>query len=302
MPELPEVHTTAVGIKRVAQNLTITDVWTDYGGKYHVGKSHIKDTEFFTRFKAAVVGRKIVDTSRRGKNILIHLEGGVTILIHMKMTGHVLYGHYKKVAGNWLADQPGALQDPFNGFIHLVLSLSNGKHLVLSDVRKFAKVTFFDEKNKNAIELELLGPEPLEETFTWKTLADKLATKPKGKIKTTLLDQGVVAGIGNIYSDEILFESGIHPESITGKLTEKDIKKMTVAMKEILTKSIEMGGDSLSDYRNIEGGRGGFQNHHKAYRQTGKACPKKNCDGIIVRKIIGGRSSHFCNVHQKLKV
>ncbi len=302
MPELPEVHTTTVGIKLMTKGLTVTDVWTDYGGAIHNGKLNIKDKNFFTKFKQATVGKKIINTGRRGKNILINLDGGVTILIHMKMTGHVLYGKYKKVGNSWVANQPGALQDPFNGFIHLVFNLSNQKQLVLSDVRKFAKVTFFDEHNKNAIELELLGPEPLEKDFTWQTLGDRLETKPRGKIKTVLMDQSVIAGIGNIYSDEILFESEIHPESVVKKLDIKDYKNITKAMKTILTKSIKLGGDSLSDYRNIAGERGGFQNHHKAYRQTNLPCPKKNCSGIILRKIIGGRSSHYCSVHQKLKV
>jgi formamidopyrimidine-DNA glycosylase len=302
MPELPEVHTTVLGIKTVAKGLTIINVWTDYGGSIHAGKAHIKDKEFFTRFKKAVLGQTITDTSRRGKNVLIHLSNSLTILIHMKMTGHVLFGKYKMEAGVWIADQPGALQDPFNGFIHLVFTLPNGKHLVLSDVRKFAKVTFFGKDNPHATELELIGPEPLEDSFTWTILKERLATKSKTKIKTVLMDQSVLAGIGNIYSDEILFEAGIHPESIACKLTDVDIKQMTIAMKSILTKSITMGGDSLSDYRNIYGERGGFQDHHKAYRQTGKPCPKKNCSGTIARKIIGGRSSHFCLVHQILKV
>lgn len=302
MPELPEVHTTAEGIKRVAKGLTIVNVWTDYGGRAHIDKKHIKDKTFFKKFKKIVTGKKIAGAGRRGKNVLIYLEGGITILIHMKMTGHVLYGSYKQEGALWRANQPGALRDPFNGFIHLVFTLSNGKYLVLSDVRKFAKVTFFDNKNKNATELELLGPEPLERTFTQQTLAQRLKTKPRGKIKTTLMDQSVIAGIGNIYSDEILFASGIHPESITSKLRPDDLKKIMSEIKKILSKSISLGGDSLSDYRNIDGKRGGFQRHHRAYRQTGKPCPKRGCGGVILRKIIGGRSAHFCPVHQKLKV
>jgi formamidopyrimidine-DNA glycosylase len=220
----------------------------------------------------------------------------------MKMTGHVLYGTYKKINNMWEAEEEGALKDPFNRFIHLVFTLSNKKHLVLSDVRKFAKVTFFNEEDKNAPELKLLGPEPLEESFTWQTLAKSLGRRAKTKIKTALMDQSLVAGIGNIYSDEILFTSNIHPESTVLKLTSSDIKNITTAMKDILIKSINMGGDSLSDYRNIDGERGGFQKHHKAYRQTNKPCPKKGCAGIISRKIIGGRSSHFCPVHQIRKV
>jgi formamidopyrimidine-DNA glycosylase len=112
------------------------------------------------------------------------------------------------------------------------------------------------------------------------------------------MDQTVVAGIGNIYSDEILWTAGIHPERHVDTLSDSDVKNILAAARKILATSIEVGGDSMSDYRNIHGERGGFQNSHKAFRQTGKPCQKKGCKGIIQRKVIGGRSAHFCSVHQ----
>jgi formamidopyrimidine-DNA glycosylase len=127
-----------------------------------------------------------------------------------------------------------------------------------------------------------------------------LREKPKGKIKTVLIDQSVVAGIGNIYSDEILWQAGIHPERKVEKISKTEMKKIWQAMIKILNQSIKMGGDSMSDYRNIYGERGNFQNAHKAYRRAGQKCLKKDCDGKILRKIIGGRSAHFCSVHQKV--
>ena len=107
------------------------------------------------------------------------------------------------------------------------------------------------------------------------------------------MDQSVISGIGNIYSDEILWQAGVHPERVVGKISKPEMKKMWQAMKNILAKSISMGGDSMSDYRNIYGECGNFQNAHKVYRRTGRKCLKKNCGGKIMRKIIGGRTRTF---------
>ncbi len=299
MPELPEVTTTVNGLNTVLPHLTITDVWSDY----HVNTKSkaldvIKNKKFFDVFKKEIVGETFLNAERRAKNILIHLSGNKTILIHMKMTGHLLYGTYSHIDGKWIAEEE-KLKDPFNQFIHFTLSLSNGKTLAFSDMRKFAKVTLFETDKKNThIDLSGLGPEPLTD-LTIETLNSQLSKKPKGVIKTVLMDQSIVAGIGNIYSDEILWMSDIHPERKAATLTKNEIKKMFLSMQEVLNTGIELGGDSMSDYRNIHGERGGFQNSHKAYRRTKQPCLKKGCSGIIHRKVIGGRSAHFCNIHQK---
>jgi formamidopyrimidine-DNA glycosylase len=299
MPELPEVTTTVNGLNKVLPNLKIKDVWSDYFLRTaNRRKDNIKNKKFFGEFKKEIIGQKIKKSERRGKNILIHLSGGHTILIHMKMTGHLLYGKYELDGKKWKSGDKN-LSDPFNQFIHLVFSLSNGKHLAFSDMRKFAKVTFFQTKNRGSVaDISLLGPEPLQNL----SLADfqkQLNKKPTGKIKTVLMDQSVIAGIGNIYSDEILWQVGIHPERQVKKISETEMKKIRQAMKQILNKSISLGGDSMSDYRNIFGERGSFQKTHKVYRKTGEICSKKGCGGIIIRKVVGGRSAHFCSVHQK---
>ncbi len=114
------------------------------------------------------------------------------------------------------------------------------------------------------------------------------------------MDQSLIAGIGNIYSDEILWRTGVHPESKFKAIPEKLIALMFKAMKETLKKGIDFGGDSMSDYRNLDGERGKFQEHHEAYRRTKLPCRKKGCGGTIIRKIIKGRSGHYCDTHQKL--
>ncbi len=329
MPELPEVQTTVTGLTRTIVGLTIADVWTDYNSPYFKGSDTIKDPEYFKYFKKEVLNRKIIRVSRRAKNILIHLEPtkntlytkGVsrnTVLIHMKMTGHVMIGKYvlNKKSGNkngstkehWspVPDERKALHDPYNRFIHFVLTLSDGQNLVLSDTRKFAKVTLVDEQS---IHLKNLGPEPLDNKFTFSVFKTQLSQKPNGKIKTVLMDQTIISGIGNIYSDEALWRSSIHPEEKVRNISELSLKKLYAEILKVLKKGIDFGGDSMSDYRNVDGEKGKFQEHHQVYRKKGQACSfiadsgksARTCVGIIQRKIVGGRSAHFCPVHQKLR-
>lgn len=307
MPELPEVQTTVNGINATAKGRTIKAVWTDYDSplKMHLGS--IKEPKFFTTFKKKVGGQKIIKAERRAKNILIHLSNNQTILIHMKMTGHLMYGKYKfdkklnPPHGKWLPDQKGALEDSFNGFLHLVFTLDNGKHLAFSDMRKFAKVTLIEtDKLKESLHLSHLGPEPLDENFDLKSFSKSLMKRPRGKIKQVLLDQSVISGIGNIYSDEILWRADVHPLSTVQKIPNKNLKKMFEATKETLQRGVDIGGDSMSDYRNIYGERGKFQNEHQAYHKHKERCSKRGCPGTIERLTIAGRTAHFCPVHQKL--
>ncbi len=304
MPELPEVETTVRGINKYAKNLSITDVWTDYKSPLHKGKDNIKNPTFFRQFKKNIIGTKILETKRRAKNILIRLSSQQTVLIHMKMTGHLLYGVYRHTQNKkdpWEPeDKNGPLSNPFNRHIHLVFSLSNHKHLVLSDVRKFAKVTFFDTKDETkSPHLLHLGPEPLDRSFTYKVLKQQLTKKQNTPIKTTLLDPYIISGIGNIYSDEILFDANINPFIKVKDLEENNIKLLYKSIKTILAKGVALGGDSTSDYRDITGQKGVFQGRHNVYQKTDSPCPKKHCTGIIVRRILKGRSVHFCPVHQK---
>ncbi len=173
----------------------------------------------------------------------------------------------------------------------------------LCDTRKFAKVTLLPTPSMyETIHLKGIGPEPLEENFTFPIFKKQLEKKPNGKIKLVLMDQSVIAGIGNIYADESLWRAEIHPEESVKNLFKKELelKKLYTAIRSTLSKGIDFGGDSMSDYRNIHGERGKFQEQHMAYRKTGTACMKKGCKGKITRIVVGGRSTHFCNVHQKL--
>jgi formamidopyrimidine-DNA glycosylase len=301
MPELPEVETTVRGLGQVLPGLTIVSVWSDYHIKgnrdFHKGKENIKDPIYFARFKKAVSNRQISAVERKGKNILIRLEEGPDILVHMKMTGHLMFGKYKKSKGAWIPKEEGPLKDPFNRFIHLVFRLSNDNYLVLSDVRRFAKVKYIDVREQ-LTELSDIGPDPLLR-MSLKNFTKQISKKPLGFIKTVLMDQAIISGIGNIYSDEALFAAKIKPQTRVFELTEKNIKDILNELKKILKRSIALGGDSASDYRNVKGEKGGFQNYHNVYRRKGKKCMRSGCDGAIARTVINGRSSHYCPSCQK---
>ena len=309
MPELPEVHTTVEGLKKVLIGKTIKTVWSDF----HIATSHgerqtIKNKKYFESFKKKVIGSKIIGLERRGKNILIHLSNKYTFIIHMKMTGHLMYGKYRKAARSknlesrkeiWKAEEKGPLQDPYNRFLHFVCSLSDGKHLVLSDTRKFASITITETKNLHLHEsIRNLGHEPLDPKFKLEKLLEIIKARKSMPIKSALLDQSGIAGIGNIYSDEILWKVGVHPLSKSSNIPNKKIRETYDFMRKILKFSINKGGDSKSDYRNALGEKGSFQNFHKVYGKKGGKCPKKHCSGIIERIVVRGRSAHFCPKHQ----
>ena len=321
MPELPEVTTTVNGLQKVLPGMKISAVWTDLAKEKVSRKDFegtIKSKKFFNAFRKKVTGAKVLNVERRAKNILINLDNGQTILIHLKMTGHLIYGNYvfNKKENQWTPHkgERKELHDPFNRFIHAVFVLTpprkgaGAKQLAFCDARKFVKVTLIPTKTAHeTIHLKNLGPEPLEKDFTFEKFQNALLPLTKGevgrgsrKIKTVLMDPSIIAGIGNIYSDEMLWLAGIHPMSVANKIPKKEMQKLYKSMKEVLKKGIDFGGDSMSDYRDINGKRGNFQHHHNVYQKNKEQCGKKGCPGVIMRLVIAGRSAHFCPVHQKL--
>jgi formamidopyrimidine-DNA glycosylase len=301
------------GLQESIVGLRITDVWSNYNSPYFKGSRTIKDQTFFKHFKKEVTGSKVVAVTRRAKNILIHLIGNSgtkspaekILLVHMKMTGHLLYGRYQFNSKNkkdpWEAQEPESLKDSYNQHVHFLISFSNKKQLALSDVRKFAKVTLIDSKTAhNSHHLNKIGPEPLEKSFTLDKFVARLNIRPNCKIKQALMDQSIIAGIGNIYADESLWRAGIHPTEKIVNITTAQLKLLFDAIKKTLSKGIAFGGDSTSDYRNIHGDKGRFHETHHAYQRTGTKCDQKGCVGTIRRIMIGSRSTHFCDTHQKL--
>lgn len=289
MPELPEVHTTVEGLKTVIIGKTITDAWSDF----HIGSAHgdrqtIKNKKYFERFKKLVIGSKINNLERRGKHILIHLDSptegrAFTIIVHMKMTGCLMYKKSKT-----------------EKYVHFVLSFKSGDFLLLSDLRKFASVSIIETSDLGSHDAAKLGPDALDPKLSAKKLFEMVGERKNVPIKSALLDQKIIAGIGNIYSDEILWASGIHPLSKADKVPRKKFDEIFKNMQRILKFSIKHGGDSKSDYRNAFGEKGGFQNFHQVYGKKKERCQKKGCSGIIERTVVRGRSAHFCPKHQKI--
>ncbi len=331
MPELPEVETTVRGLRKYVVGKTITDFWCDW-------PNMIRYTTPATLGKL-ISGSKIVAVRRRAKHILIDLksqnkrETNKTLVIHMKMTGHLLYGQYKRCneqsarsnLQTWRAVGAGPLRDdPYNRFIHAIwtlvpasLPLRQGfagqarlrgakMHLAFSDMRKFGRIALHDTHNLyNAKELENLGPE-LWDLDVNRFIAIYLPnnktgrTTSRGTIKQKLLDQRLLAGVGNIYADESLWASGIHPLSRPSQVPKAKLSELFRALVSITKQSLKTGGDSMSDYRNVDGEGGRFQNFHKAYKQTGKPCTKRGCKGIIKRIVVSMRGTHYCPKHQIL--
>lgn len=292
MPELPEVQTIVSDLQKILPGLKIGGVWTDW-------KKMFKNCSF-DDFKKEVAREKILNIRRIGKNILIGLSKNKTILVHQKMTGHFLYGNWNFENKKWISKNDDPIRnDPQNRFIHLIFDLSNSKQLALSDLRKFAKVLLWPtDKLSELKDINNLGPDPLAKDFNFNKFQERLAGK-KGKIKTILMDQSVLAGIGNIYSDEILWLAGIHPLKPALSLTQKELELIFSSAKKILKKAIEARGTSDSDYRDPSGKKGKYQEMLYVYGLEGEKCQKKD-GGTITRLKISGRSAHFCPVHQKL--
>jgi formamidopyrimidine-DNA glycosylase len=226
MPELPEVHTTVEGIKKTVVGKIIKDVWSDF----HLSTSHgerksLKNEKYYKNFRKTVKGTKIIGAERRGKNILIHLNNLHTIIIHMKLTGALIYKKDKK-----------------EKYVHLAFTLSDKSYLLLSDLRRFASITISKTEELHLHHnVGFLGPEPLHKSFSAEKLYVQLQKRKSWPIKSALLDQSVLAGIGNIYSDEILWETGIHPLSKTGAIPKNKFAEIFEAMQKILKFSIKHG-------------------------------------------------------------
>ena len=253
-------------------------------------------------FEKVIKGKKILGIRRRAKNLLFALSDNLMMLIHLKMTGHLLVGKWKvkreKRKEIVIPLEPKeAIIDPYNGYIHLIFYLDNGKMLAFSDLRKFGKVILgTKEQIEHLPEIEKLGPEPLDRSFKLEKFV-KLIKSEKRKIKQVLMDQEVIAGIGNIYSDDILWKARIYPLKPANKLSPKELREIWKAMHEVLQKGLKLRGTSISDYRDTAGKEGSYDKVRLVYQREGESCPR--CRIAIKRIKLGGRSAHYCPTCQK---
>ncbi len=290
MPELPEVETIVRELKRELVGDIIIDVWTD-SSKNLQGN--------FSEFKKEIKNKKIIAVKRRGKNIFLFLEEDKIIWIHLKMTGHLLIGKYKFNEREWVPVDNDKLLDPNNRYLHWVFLLRSGRALVLSDRRKMAKIVLLSNTSfAQQKSLKKLGIEPLSSGFTPEVLKTILR-RSKSEIKRVLMNQEYIAGIGNIYANEILWKAGINPWIPSNKLQESQIIALHRAIKEVLSQAIAHRGTSAKDdnYRDIYGERGKFSSYLKVYQREGEPCPK--CGTLIKRKKQAGRSTFYCPRCQK---
>ena len=272
MPELPEVQT-IVNDLQILTGDTITGFWTDF-------EKAIKTRNF----KKALVGEKIKSIKRLSKNIVIELSSNNAIIIHLKMTGKLLIN--KQVSTNNLQQK----------HLHHIFSLKKNNALVFSDIRKFATLELISRDKLSEIE-KTKGVDPFSKDFTLETFS-KIITKHKNKnIKSILMNQAAIAGIGNIYASEIPYDAKLNPMRKLSSLTSTEIRLLHHSILKILTKAIEMRGTSISDYRDANGKKGGFQNQLKVYGKAGKKCHK--CDTIIAKEIVEQRSTFYCPTCQK---
>jgi len=289
MPELPEVQTTVNALRKHLPGLSVTDLWTDWP-RITRYPSSIK------KLRQKLIGQKIIDVTRRAKYIVMKLQSKGRLFVHQKMSGHLLYGKWNYDGRQWVSALASDHLDPKNRFIRLIISLDNGYQVALADQRRFGKIMLTDDARLPPIkEIRELGPEPLKLSGT---KFRQLFTQKRGALKQTLMDPRFIAGIGNIYADEILWATDLHPASRIEALPKTDIDRIYGAMRRILRAAIRRQGSSTDDYRTPSGAKGSFQLLHRAYHRTGELCSRQD-GGIIERVRLAGRSAHFCPVHQR---
>ncbi len=296
MPELPEVETVVRDLNKKVKGRIITGVWFDWPKLIKHPSDPASRVVHKTApwdFEKSIKGEQILGARRVAKNILISLSGDKMLLVHQKMTGHLLVGKWRVSGNRVIALEPKEMiEDSYNGYIHLILTLDNGQMLALSDLRKFAKVIAGRAAEIESLpELVRLGPDALSPDLD-KVLFSALISANKRTIKQVLLDPEVIAGIGNIYSDDILYQAKVHPLSKANKLSFQQLQAMHVAMREILTKAVQLRGTSTSDFRDTAGKEGAYTGHRLVYQREDEPCAR--CKTPIARLKVGGRSAHYC--------
>jgi len=291
MPELPEVETIKIGLAKLLPGQTISRVEHDWPKSFPNAPT---DVENF------LIGAKVKEVRRRAKVLLIDLDSDYTLMIHLKMTGQLVYRSEKDRfgAGHPTESLIGKLPDKSTR-VTFDLSSAKGKaKLFLNDQRKFGWVRLMPTVEVPNVDfLKKVGPEPLEASFTDKAFKQRLLKRPNTSIKAALLDQTVIAGVGNIYADESLWGAKLHPATHVNKVSDRAFNILFKELQYVLRLSIEKGGSTDKNYVNAEGKKGSYMSFARVFRREGQACPR--CGTIIIKTRVAGRGTHLCPKEQK---
>lgn len=278
MPELPEVETVRRGLEPVMADKRI---------ELAIQRRPDLRWPLPERFAERLTGRRVERLGRRSKYILAELDNAETLIIHLGMSGRML------IEGEVVGDHIHEAGD-HGKHDHVEFHMEGGVRIIFNDARRFGAMDLCSTAELNAHKMiASLGPEPLGNEFNSNLLAERL----KGKmtpIKSALLDQKIVAGLGNIYVCEALFRSGISPKRMAGSISRKRIETLTTEIRATLQEAIEAGGSSLRDYRQADGELGYFQHAFRVYDREDQSCQTKGCRGVISRIVQSGRSSFYC--------
>jgi formamidopyrimidine-DNA glycosylase len=282
MPELPEVETVARDLRPRLVGATIVGARVEWARTVR--------THDPLAFGEAIAGRTVLAVGRRAKQVVVELSGDAALTIHLKMTGQLFV-----VPGT-------APQDPY---VRLVLELEDGRELRFRDIRKFGRVGLYGRdpvtgelvsEVGGASVFAAIGPEPLADEFTVREFRARLRRR-KGRLKPLLLDQSFLAGVGNIYADEALWRSRLHPLRSAASLRPADERRLYEAVRGVLSEAVERRGSSIDDYTAPDGD-GSMQERLQVYQRTGEPCPR--CGRAVKRVVVGARSTHFCSWCQRL--
>ncbi|KOP83702.1 DNA-formamidopyrimidine glycosylase [Cytobacillus solani] len=269
MPELPEVETVRRTLQELVNNKEIEQISVFW-------PKIIKHPEEIAQFQDALVGQTVKDVGRRGKFLILYTDD-FALVSHLRMEGR--YGVFKK-------------DEPVDKHTHVIFHFTDGTELRYKDVRKFGTMHLYVRGEEfNTLPLSQLGPEPFSPDFTIGALASKLS-KTKRNIKAVLLDQKVVVGLGNIYVDEALFRSGIHPERAADDLSKEEIERLHKEISDTLLEAVQKGGSTIRSYVNSQGQIGMFQLELFVYGRKGEEC--RVCGSTLERMVSGGRGTVFC--------
>ncbi len=283
MPELPEVETIRSDLKKKILNKKIK--------KVEVRLPKIVHPE---NFAVTIKNNTFTDITRRGKLMIFHLGSGGCMLVHLKMTGQLVYRDHGSITAGGHSQKGMGLDLP-NKYSHVIFILEDGSQLFFNDLRQFGYLRIVDQAELDVV-LAKFGIEPLSPDFT-ATRWSELLKNRKTNIKAFLLNQAVVTGIGNIYADEVLFASHVLPTRTVDSLTQREKTAIYKNIRAIIKKAIDHRGTTFNDYVDADGKKGSFIQFLKVFHKDGQPCP--DCGAIIQKTRVAGRGTHFCGECQK---